>query len=42
MSTSKWVIERTFCSIKHCFVSGKSCYKGLARVHASLLWLYYE
>ncbi|XOD66689.1 MAG: transposase [Flavobacteriales bacterium Tduv] len=32
------VVERTFGRIKRWFGSGKARYKGLARVHAQLLW----
>ncbi|XOD68176.1 MAG: transposase [Flavobacteriales bacterium Tduv] len=35
---TRWVVERTFGSIKRCFRSGKPRYKRLARVHARLLW----
>ncbi|XOD67246.1 MAG: transposase [Flavobacteriales bacterium Tduv] len=34
MSKTRWVVERTFGSIKRWFGSGKDRYKGLARVHA--------
>ncbi|XOD66577.1 MAG: transposase [Flavobacteriales bacterium Tduv] len=33
MSTTRWVVERTFSSIKRWFGSRKARYKGLARVH---------
>ncbi|XOD68043.1 MAG: transposase [Flavobacteriales bacterium Tduv] len=42
MSKKRWVVERTFGSIKRWFGSGKACYKGLARLHAQhlmMLWL---
>ncbi|XOD67021.1 MAG: transposase [Flavobacteriales bacterium Tduv] len=34
MSKTRWVVERTFGSIKRWFGSVKARYKGLARVHA--------
>ncbi|XOD67904.1 MAG: transposase [Flavobacteriales bacterium Tduv] len=34
VSTTHWVVERTFGSIKYLFRSGKTRYKGLARLHA--------
>ncbi|XOD66794.1 MAG: transposase [Flavobacteriales bacterium Tduv] len=34
MSKNRWVVERTFVSIKRWSGSDKICYKGLARVHA--------
>ncbi|XOD67822.1 MAG: transposase [Flavobacteriales bacterium Tduv] len=34
MSKTRWVVERTFISIKRWFRSGKARYKGLARVPA--------
>ncbi|XOD66812.1 MAG: transposase [Flavobacteriales bacterium Tduv] len=37
MNKNRWVVERTFGSIKPCFRSGKDRYKGLAHVHAQPL-----
>ncbi|XOD66909.1 MAG: transposase [Flavobacteriales bacterium Tduv] len=37
MRKIRWVVERTFGSIKRWFRSGKARYKGLARVHAQHL-----
>ncbi|XOD67068.1 MAG: transposase [Flavobacteriales bacterium Tduv] len=37
MSKTRWVVERTFRSIKRWFGSDKALYKGLTRVHAQLL-----
>ncbi|XOD67767.1 MAG: transposase [Flavobacteriales bacterium Tduv] len=37
MSKTRWVLERTYSSIKCWFGSGKARYKGLFRVHAQPL-----
>ncbi|XOD68196.1 MAG: transposase [Flavobacteriales bacterium Tduv] len=37
VSKTRWVVERTFGSIKRWFGSGKDRYKVLARVHAQHL-----
>ncbi|XOD67581.1 MAG: transposase [Flavobacteriales bacterium Tduv] len=37
MSTPRWIVERTFRSIKSWFISGKVAYKGLVHVHAQHL-----
>ncbi|XOD68225.1 MAG: transposase [Flavobacteriales bacterium Tduv] len=37
VSKTRWVVERTFGSIKRWFGSGKARYKVLARVHAQHL-----
>ncbi|XOD67585.1 MAG: hypothetical protein ACMUEL_06550 [Flavobacteriales bacterium Tduv] len=37
MSKPQWIRERTFCSIKGWFGSGKARYKKLARVHVQHL-----